>query len=109
MTENPTGYTAEPAAETPKPRTVIHEFLGHQKRAAEEAVKAVDSLIPPGFKEHGSEAGREFVKSFKVLVDATIDGLEKASREMGKAADRAAADADRATGTGPAKVKVQVE
>ncbi len=106
MTDNHTGYTTEPAAE--ETRDAFNQFLNHQKRAFDEASKAVDSLIPPGFKEHGAEASREFVKGFKVLVDAAIDGLEKASSEMGKRAEHAAGG-DQPTGTGPTKIKVQVE
>jgi hypothetical protein len=106
MTDNSTGYTTEPAAE--ETRDTLNQFLNHQRRAFDEASKAVDSLIPPGFKEHGAEASREFVKGFKVLVDATIDGLQKASSEMGKRAERASGGNDQ-TGTGAAKIKVQVE
>ncbi len=106
MTDNNTGYTTEPAAE--EKRDAFNQFLNHQKRAFDEAGKAVDALIPPGFKEHGAEASREFVKGFKVLIDATIEGLEKASKEMGKQAERAASG-DQPTGTGPTKIKVQVE
>jgi hypothetical protein len=86
----------------------INEFLRHQRKALEETGKALDALVPPGFKEHGSEAGREFIKGFKVLVDAAITELEKAAKEMEK---RQPDDegGDRPSSTGPSKVKVQVE
>jgi hypothetical protein len=48
----------------------------------------------------------------KVLVDATIDGLEKASKEFDKNFKRATTPDegdDRPSTTGPSKVKVQVE
>ena len=61
--------------------------------------------MPPGFKEHGAEAGREFVKGFRVLVDAAITELEKMSKEM----EKNRTDDDHPSTTGPNKVKVQVE
>ena len=87
-------------------RTPVDAFVFHQKRALEETGKALDALVPPGFKEHGAEAGREFVKGFKVLVDAAITELEKMSKEMEQ--DKAEG-ADRPSTTGPGKVKVQVD
>ena len=105
MTDNHTDNPTEPTGEK---RAAFNQFLHHQKRAAEEAGRAFDALIPPGFKEHGAEAGREFVKGFKVLVDAAIDGLEKASQELGKTAEQSQGG-DRPSSTGPAKVKVQVD
>jgi hypothetical protein len=99
-------------SETPseEQRGPFNEFLHHQQRAFEEAGKAFDALIPPGFKEHGQEAGREFVSSFKVLVDAAINELEKASKEFDKNFKRSASDdSDRPSSTGTTKVKVQVD
>lgn len=89
-----------------EPRTPIDAFLYHQRRALEETSKALDALVPPGFKEHSAEAGREFVKGFRVLVDAAITELEKLNKEMEK--NREGGD-DRPSTTGPNKVKVQVE
>lgn len=96
---NTTDQPEEEAARTP-----FDEFVFHQKRALEETGKALDALVPPGFKEHGAEAGREFAKGFKVLVDAAITELEKMSKEMDKTED-----SDRPSSTGPTKVKVQVD
>ena len=56
----------------------IDRFFQHQRRALEETGKALESLLPPGFREHSSEAGREFAKGFRILVDAAIDELKKA-------------------------------
>lgn len=93
--------------------TPFGEFLRHQKRAFEESTKAVDALLPPGFKEHSSEAGREFVSGFKVLFDAVVDGVQKASKDFDETLNRqrsAAGDAgERPSSTGTTKVKVQVE
>jgi hypothetical protein len=112
MTDN--GQNEFPT-DAPDPKTdPLGAFVQHQKRAFEESVKAVEALLPEGFKEHGKEASREFIKSFKVLVDATIDGLEKASQEFDKnfkrSTSRTGSDGgDRPSTTGPSKVKVQVE
>lgn len=86
----------------------FNEFVEHQRRAFEETGKAIDALFPDGFKEHSNAARDEFRKGFKVLVDATIDELEK----LTKADDSADADSDSddpPSTTGRTKVKVQVE
>lgn len=67
-TEDPTG-------------TPMDRFFYHQRRALEETAKALESLLPPGFKEHATEASREFAKGFRILVDATIDELKKVSEK----------------------------
>lgn len=102
--ENPTGKANDP----------FGEFLRHQRNAFDETVKAVDALFPKEFKDHSREAGREFTKGVKVLIDAAIAELEKASREFDKNfnTQRPAEDAsggDRPSSTGSSKVKVQVE
>ncbi|MCC6614700.1 MAG: hypothetical protein IT320_14570 [Anaerolineae bacterium] len=84
-------------------------FAEHQRKAMEEAGKAIDALFPPGFKEHGGEARREFVKGFKVLVDSAINELEKASREIDKnRKSQESSDRPQST-TGKTKVKVQID
>jgi hypothetical protein len=93
-------------------RDPLRAFLHHQKRAVEESIKAVDALLPEGFKTHSKEAGAEFFKSFQVLVDAAAEGLEKVSEELDKNFKRASTASDkgdRPSTTGPNKVKVQVE
>ena len=94
-------------------KSPMGEFLRHQQRAFEETGKAVDSLFPPGFKEHGEQAGREFVSGIKVLADAVIDGLQKASKDFDKNMNRerpAKSDSgDHPSSTGTTKVKVQVD
>ncbi len=93
----------------------LDAFLRHQRKALEETGKAIDALVPPGFKEHGEEARREFVKGVKVLVDAAISEMEKASREVEKNFNRQRpTDSDdgstnRPPSTGANKVKVQVD
>ena len=87
--------------------TPFDQFVLHQRKALEETGKALDALVPPGFKEHGAEAGREFAKGFKVLVDAAITELERMSKEMERRQQESGND--RPSSTGPTKVKVQVE
>ncbi|MBE0690149.1 MAG: hypothetical protein IH587_08530 [Anaerolineae bacterium] len=85
-------------------------FTEHQRNAIDEAGKAIDALFPPGFKEHGNEARREFVKGFKVLVDSAISELEKASREFDKnRKTQQASDQQPPSTTGKTKVKVQID
>ena len=91
----------------------FNEFLQHQKRAVEETGKALDALLPPGFKEHSREAGREFASGMKVLFDVALDGLENMSKEFDKNFTRqqppASDSGDRPSSTGTTKVKVQVD
>jgi hypothetical protein len=90
----------------------------HQSKAVEAGLKAVETLLPPGFKDHAKEAGKEFAAGFKVLVDAAIEGIDKASKDIDEKMkarnirvniDLENTDADRPSTTGPSKVKVQVE
>lgn len=92
----------------------VKAFIEHQKRAVEEGAKALESLLPEGFREHGKEAGREFMKGMKILVEAAVSELEKATRDWDKNLKRAPAregeaGGDRPSTTGTQKVKVQVE
>ncbi len=90
----------------------FNQFLRHQQRAVEESAKALDALLPEGFKEHGKEAGREFVSGMKVLFDAAVDGLNKASQDFDRNFNRQRGQddsEDRPSSTGTTKVKVQVD
>lgn len=109
-------------AETPT-GTPMERFFYHQRRALEETAKALESLLPPGFKEHATEASREFAKGFRILVDATIDELKKVSEkdeEPAATVEVTASDADtpdetaetgepRPATTGKTKVKVKLD
>lgn len=88
-----------------EPKTPFEAFLYHQRRALEEAGKALEALLPEGFKEHSSTARREFVKGLQVLVDAAIAEIEKATSK----AEEEAEEAVKPVTTGKTKVKVQVE
>lgn len=87
------------------PRNTFEEFLYHQRRALEETGKALEALLPEGFRTHSAEATREFTKGFRVLVDAAMDEIKKAADGH---ASSDAGDDDVST-TGKTKVKVQVE
>jgi len=93
-------------------RQAFGSFFDHQRRAFEETGKAIDSLLPPDFKEHSAVARDEFRKSLKVIVDTTIDELENITKEEPtvkvKVEDEDSDDNPPST-TGRTKVKVQVE
>ena len=57
----------------------LEQFIFHQRRGLEEFGKAMESLLPPRFKEHTQAAGNEFATGFRVLIDAAIDEIKKAS------------------------------
>lgn len=60
-------------------QTPLEQFIFHQRRGLEEFGKAMESLLPPRFKEHTQAAGVEFATGFRVLIDAAIDEIKKAS------------------------------
>jgi hypothetical protein len=96
-----------PESETgDEPRTPFDEFLFHQRRALEETGKALEALLPEGFRTHSHEASKEFSKGLRVLVDAAVEELKKAGE---KSAKKSTGDDGPATTTGKTKVKVEVE
>ena len=92
MNEDMNPLPEEPAddAET----TPLEQFIYHQRRGLEEFGKAMESLLPPGFREHTQAAGNEFATGFRVLIDAAIDEIKKAS-EMEDPEARHAAEHER--------------
>ncbi len=77
MSEEQQPLEDEPAeAEEQSP---LEQFIFHQRRGLEEFGKAMESLLPPGFKEHTQAAGNEFASGFRILIDAAIDEIKKAS------------------------------
>lgn len=91
------------------PRSPFESFLYHQRRALEETGKALESLLPEGFREHGAQATKEFTKGLRVLMDAAVDEVKKAADKVREQSDKAT---DGAEGEPPAptgKVKVQVD
>ena len=95
-----------PGSTEEEPKNPFETFVYHQRKALEETGKALEALLPEGFREHGGEAGREFVKGFKALVDAAITEIEKATNQA--EADKEGGDEPPST-TGKTKVKVQVD
>lgn len=108
MSDNENVNPTPEVNESEDPKSPLETFIYHQRKALDEAGKALDALLPDGFKSHGSEAGKEFVKSFKVLVDAAITEIEKATSRV-QDSDENGEDGDRPSTTGKTKVKVQVD
>ncbi len=98
----------EPSEE--KPNNPVESFIYHQRRALEHTGKALEALLPEGFREHGTSASKEFIKSFQVLVDAAIGEIEKATTRVEDVAkEHQDDDNDKPSTTGRTKVKVEVE
>lgn len=93
------------------PKTPFEEFLFHQRRALEETGRALEALLPEGFRKHGSNASKEFTKGFKVLVDAALEELNKAQESRAEAEADAddADDTPPASSTGKNKVRIEVD
>ncbi len=95
--------------------TPMEQFFYHQRRALEETGKALEALLPPDFRKHGTEASKEFAKGFRVLVDAAIDELKKVSEREEEATQAAAEKQDNddddepPSSTGKTKVKVKLD
>lgn len=102
---NPENET--PIADETDPRSPFEEFLYHQRRALEETGRALESLLPEGFRKHGSEASKEFTRSFRVLVDAAMSEIKKGKDAEGDDAEMGSDDGP--STTGKTKVKVQVD
>lgn len=105
------GEGTDESVETPMER-----FFFHQRRALEETGKALEALLPPDFRKHGTEASKEFAKGFRVLIDATIDELKKVSEREDPTQPEAPAadktdddDDDKPSSTGKSKVKVKLD
>lgn len=104
MTENTTNHNDETG-----PRGPFEAFLFHQRRALEETGKALEALLPEGFREHGMQATKEFTKGMRVLMEAAVDEVKKAADKM---REQQAAKAEGSDDEPPAptgKVKVQVD
>jgi hypothetical protein len=94
-------------------KTPLGEFLEHQRRSAEETVKALNALIPPDFRTHSREARKEFLLSFKVLIDGAASAVERELNRMrtSRTSDPSASttsDEPPVSSTGKSKVKIEV-
>ncbi|RMF81215.1 MAG: hypothetical protein D6737_05700 [Chloroflexi bacterium] len=104
--ENNTSQTEEARHEV---EDSLKAFIHHQRRAYEEAGKAIESLLPEGFRTHSNEARKEFFNSFKVLLDVAIDGLERIGKEVEDIVEHEEDDDSDASANGNAKSRIEVE
>ena len=119
MTEEMNPLPEEPEGEEGK--NPLEQFIFHQRRGLEEFGKAMESLLPPRFKEHTHAAGAEFATGFRVLIDAAIDEIKKASEmedpdarraaehEQQASANLAADDEEEADGGKSSKIRVELD
>ena len=95
-----------PESEAPNETSPINEFLSHQRKAADETVKALGAFLPPEFRSHGKVAREEFLLSFKVLIEGAAAAVD---REIKHAQANKSSDAGSGPSTtGKSKVKVEV-
>ncbi len=106
-----TDKTLNPEGERPEEptRNAFEAFLYHQRRALEETGKALESLLPEGFRTHSKQATNEFTTGLRVLIDAAIEEIKKANEGAKKAKVETTSEEDKPSTTGKTKVKVQVE
>ena len=119
MNEEKNPAPEEPVSEDGE--TPLEQFIFHQRRGLEEFGKAMESLLPPRFKEHTQAAGVEFATGFRVLIDAAIDEIKKASEmedqdargetehEAQARANLSADEEDEGSGAGGKSGKIRVE
>lgn len=91
------------------PKTPFEEFLYHQRRALEETGRALEALLPEGFRKHGSNASKEFSKGFKVLVDAALEELNKAQESRAESENADDDPTPPTSTTGKGKVRIEVD
>lgn len=96
--------TPEESAGEEEARNKFETFLHHQRRAVEETGKALESLLPEGFRTHSKRATEEFTSGLRVLVDAALEEIKKAKDEAASPVEE-----EKPSTTGKTKVKVQVE
>lgn len=68
--------------------TPLEVFIDHQRKAATEAGKALEGLIPTAIREHGSSAFKEMVEGYRQLfnaaMDQVIDNIERIKVDRSK-------------------------
>jgi hypothetical protein len=104
--ENEAPQDHQDQAEDVKRNPLLDEFIAHQRKAIDEAGKALDALIPEGFREHGKVARDEFVAGWKVVIDAAIESFEKVAKTTEDDQDQ---QPPSNSSTGNTKVKIQVD
>ena len=68
------GHDALPAVE-PHEETALDVFVAHQRKAITEAAKAIESLIPEGFRDHSRSAVQEVLEAYRTLINSTLDEI----------------------------------
>ena len=63
-------------SEENKKEQPFEEFVERQRKAFEEASKAVEALVPPEFKDHTKSAINESIEGFRVLVNWLVDEVK---------------------------------
>lgn len=86
------------------PEDPVKAFFQHQRAAFEEFGKAIESLLPPDFREHTRKASQSFVDSFKSLFDAAKADIEQMMQRQ-----RSEKSAEGEESPGETKVKVDIE
>ncbi len=86
----------------------LNRFFHHQRKAADEAIKALCSLVPPDFRTHSRAAGKEYVESYKVLLNGLVQALDREWNRMRGGVRPESADSSGPSTTGKAKVKIEV-
>jgi hypothetical protein len=103
--------TQESTEEVLDAENPFETFLEHQRKAFEEAGKALESLLPETFKQHGEAAFKEAIEGYRKLFNAAMDEIKGAVGRVvpssGGSEENPYAD-DEAT-TGATKVRVEVE
>lgn len=102
--------TEQPTPDDTK-RSAFETFLMHQRRALEETGKALEALLPEGFRVHGSNASKEFTQGFKVLVNAAMQELRKARKATTSEPQptESTTDEQPPSTTGKTKVRVKLD
>lgn len=88
------------------PSKPLEAFVYHQRKALEETGRALEELLPLGFREHSTAARKEFKRSFEVIADVITTEVEKMSQRTRATTEPTE---EKPSSTGKTKVKVQVE
>ncbi len=109
--EQPTNPAPETESTAPDSRPPLQRFLDHQIAAVNETGKALQALVPQGFKDHSRNAQEEFLKGFKVLIDSARESVEGEVQKVKQAQEKRKNETKNDDGpstTGKNKVKVEV-
>ncbi len=94
-------HQTPPTEETPKSESPLRAFVTHQRNAAREVCQAVEALVPPDVRTHSREARKEFLLSFKSLLEGVSEIVDNEAKRS-KPGDSGPST------TGKNKVRVEV-